>query len=135
MKHFIPILFSVILLSMTMLSCKKISTPNEESRELFGSWEYKYDSGGFSGAGGSTKYNSDSWVEFTERGFFKVYEGSDKKTQKRYRIKMRESIYSSDKRQAIVYLYEDYEIFMIEDDKLYISDNHYDGYTYVFTRK
>lgn len=135
MKQFLIIFLSAALLAMTLQSCKKISTPNEESRELFGSWEYEYDSGGFSGAGGSTRYNSDSWIEFTERGFFKVYAGSDKESQKRYRIKMKESIYSSEEKPAIVYLNGDYEMFTIEDDKLYISDNHYDGYTYTFTRK
>ncbi|WP_159038513.1 hypothetical protein [Brumimicrobium mesophilum] len=134
MKQFLIIFLSASLLAMTS-ACKKISTPNEESRELFGSWEYEYDSGGFSGAGGSTKYNSDSWIEFTERGFFKVYEGSNKESQKKYRIKMKESIYSSEEKPAIVYLNGDYEMFTIEDDKLYISDNHYDGFTYTFSRK
>jgi len=116
-------------------ACKKISTPNDESKKLFGSWSYSHDTGGFTGSGGSTKYNEDSWIEFTERGYFKVYEGSEKESQKRYRIKMKESIYSKEKRQAIVYLNGDYEIFKVEDDKLFISDNHYDGYSYTFSRK
>ncbi|RYM32822.1 hypothetical protein ERX46_12230 [Brumimicrobium glaciale] len=137
MKQFLTLFIASTLLFTISVGCKKISTPNDESRKLFGSWNYHSNSGGFTGAGGSTKYCTGSWIEFTEKGFFRVYEEfkEKKKTQVRYKIEMKESIHSADKRSAIVYKNGSYDTYQIEDNKLYISDDNYDGFLYVFTRK
>ncbi len=120
---------------MITFGCKKISTPTEASKAIFGSWQYKSISGGFSGAGGSSTFNSENWIEFTEKGLFRVYKGSKKECQKRFKIELKESIYDSDLRQAIVYSFGKYETYQIFNDTLYISDEAYDGYTCKYVRK
>ena len=106
-----------------------MATPTEESKALFGSWQYKSNSGGFSGAGENAAFSSENWIEFTEKGVFRQYKGSKKESQKRFKIELKESIYDSDLRPAIVYRNKKYETFQIVVDTLYVSDEIYDGYT------
>lgn len=134
MKQLFTILLSASLLLMLSTACKKIATPNEESKEIFGSWNYISNSGGFAGTGGSTKYEPGSWVEFTEKGFMKYYEGSKKKFQQRFTIELIKSI-NYPNQLIIKYKNDDFEHFKIEGDNLYLSDTSYDGYIYTFTRK
>lgn len=128
-------IYLLIPFLMITFGCKKISTPTEASKAIFGSWQYKSISGGFSGAGGSSTFNSENWIEFTEKGLFRVYKGSKKECQKRFKIELKESIYDSDLRQAIVYSFGKYETYQIFNDTLYISDEAYDGYTCKYVRK
>ena len=125
---------AIAALILSSVGCKKISTPNEESKRLFGSWRYDLSIGGYSGVGGSNRFSADSWVEFTEKGFFKTYAGSKKKDQKRFKLEMKKSIYDVNERPALVYR-SGYETFQISNDTLYLSDEAYDGYTYRFIRK
>ena len=118
-----------------LLSCQKISTPNEDSKRIFGSWNYKWNSGGFSGGGGSTRFSTDSWVEFTEKGFFRIYSGSKKESQKRFKLEMKKSIYTGKETPALVYKGGHHDSYQITNDTLYLSDEAYDGYTYCFIRK
>lgn len=78
MKTRSSILFFLIPAVLFIFGCKKISTPDEDSKLIFGQWEYSYDSGGISGGGGSTTFKDDSWVEFSEKGVYEVHEGSKK---------------------------------------------------------
>lgn len=134
-KSKISTLFLLFVLGLLFLSCKKIETPNEDARELFGEWEYLGNTGGFSGTGGSNRFPTDCWIEFTETGNFKVYEGSKKISSTRFTLHMKKSIYSDDYRPAIITKNGKFETFQIQDGKLYISDETYDGYTYYFERK
>lgn len=115
-------------------SCKKIATPNDESKKIFGKWDYLSNSGGFSGSGGSTRFCNECWVDITEKGYFIVYEGKDKKSKTKFTIQMKESIYDVNSRAALVYKNGDYETFQFSGDTLYLSDENYDGYTYRFVR-
>lgn len=127
-------IISTVVLLMVILGCKKVTFPDGASKEIIGSWEYQYNTGGFSGSGGSNKYKDDNWVEFTDKGYFIVYTGSKKESKKRFKIEMRESIYDLDLRPALVYKIG-YETYQIDNNVLYISDEAYDGYTYVFKKK
>lgn len=135
MKQQLKIAFFILALVLTGVSCKKVTAPNDASKELFGSWNYDGNTGGFTGAGGSNRFSEDAWVEFTESGSFKVYVGSVKQSQKNFTIEFKESIYDVDPRTALVYDDGDYETFQIFNDTLYLSDEMYDGYTYRFIRK
>lgn len=126
-------ILAIIIISFS--SCRKITTPNEESKKIFGSWTYINNSGGFSGMGGSSRFKSDSWVQFTERGFFKTFIGSSKVNQKRFKIEMKESIYDSNQRPALVYFNRTFETYHIFNDTLFINDEAYDGYSYMFIKK
>lgn len=135
MKRIIKTLFIVAIILVSSISCKKISAPNEDAKKIFGQWEYKSNSGGFSGAGGSSRFCNDCWVEFTEKGCFIVYEGDNKTSKKKFKIEMKESIYNANQRPALVYKNGGYETYQIIGDTLLLSDETYDGYSYSFVRK
>lgn len=127
------ILATAALLMIT--GCKKITTPNDGAKAIFGEWQFKSNSGGFSGTGGSTRFSSNNWVKFTEKGNFYVYDGVKKISRTRFKIDMKESIHDAELRSALVYKFSGYETFQIINDTLYISDETYDGYTFQFIRK
>ena len=135
MKQHLKIAFLILALVLTGVSCKKVTAPNEASKELFGSWTYVSNTGGFTGAGGSNRFSEDAWVEFTESGSFKVYVGSVKQSQKDFKLELKESIYDVNPRTALVYDNGEYETYQISNDTLYLSDEMFDGYTYRFIRK
>ncbi len=127
------LLFSVFLL----LACKKIDVPSEDAKKIFGSWEYVSNTGGMSGSGGSYKYVKGQWVEFTDKGKFIVYEGNKKISKFRFKIEMRQSIYGGERPGLLYNIMEQefYESYQVTGDKLIISDEFYDGYSYIFKRK
>jgi hypothetical protein len=128
------LIYILIPMLAILVGCKKIATPTEESKAIFGSWQYKSSDGGFSG-GGSSEFNLENWIEFTEKGVFRVYKGSKKENQKRFKIEWKKSIYDAELRTAIVYRDGSYETYQVVNDTLYISDEAYDGYTYKYVRK
>lgn len=134
MKRSISIFYFLIPIVVITFGCKKISTPTEESKALFGSWQFKNSSGGNSG-GGSTVFNPENWIEFTDNGVYRMYKGSKKECQKRFKIELKESIHDANLRPAIVYRFGKYETYQIFNDTLYISDEMYDGYSYCYVRK
>ncbi|MBU3658658.1 MAG: hypothetical protein FGM14_02210 [Flavobacteriales bacterium] len=128
---------SIIFLLFTsvylIIGCKKISTPDEESKLIFGQWQYLYNSGGFSGVGGSKTFKDDSRVEFSEKGVYKVYEGN--KNVKRFRFKIESNDgYAKYKINFISLGKLDYN-YVIEDNKLILIEDITDGYLYVFEKK
>ena len=127
--------FLIALSLIIVIGCKKISTPNEASKAIFGSWTYVSNSGGYSGSGGSTRFNSGSWVEITDNGWFITHENSGKKSKKRYKIELRESIHASYELPAIVQQSKKYDTYLINNDSLYLLDEAYDGYSYLFVKK
>ncbi|MEY3592661.1 MAG: hypothetical protein RLZZ38_1638, partial [Bacteroidota bacterium] len=52
----------------------------------------------------------------------------------KFKIEMKESIYSLDLSPALVYTNGDYEVYQVVGNELFISDNHYDGYSYCFEK-
>lgn len=128
------IIYILIPVLVILGGCKKISTPTEESKAIFGSWHYLGKTGGFSG-GGSAAVHAENWIMITEKGFFRAYKGSKKESQKRFKIELKQSIYDAKLRPALVYRDGSYETFEVFNDTLYISDEAYDGYTYRYARK
>lgn len=129
-----PLLIAAIIL-IASTSCEKISAPNEYAEKIFGQWDYKSNSGGFSGAGGSSRFSNNNWLEITDKGCFIVHEGTKKKTKKKFKIEMKESIYDTNQRPALVYKNGGHETYQIFGDTLFLSDESYDGYSYLFVRK
>lgn len=127
--HFLAI--SALLL---LTNCRKIEAPNAEAAKIFGQWTYKYNTGGFSGAGGSTRFAEGSTVAFTENGHFNVYLGSNVVSSRNFSLEMKPSIFSQDPRPALVYTNGDYEVYEVNGDELVISENYYDGFSYVFKK-
>lgn len=135
LKRIIKSSFIVAIILASNSSCKKISAPNEDTKKIFGEWDYKSNSVGFSGSGGSNRFANDCWVEITEKGFFIVYEESKKISKKKFKIELKESIYDTNQRPALVYNNGGYETYQIFGDTLLLSDEAYDGYSYCFVKK
>jgi hypothetical protein len=133
MTRFIFHIIAFCFLSL-LSNCKKIDVPNAEAAKIFGHWTYKYNSGGFSGVGGSTRFADGSKVEFTEKGYFNVYLGSSTVSSEKFKIEMKESIYSLDLSPALVYTNGAYEVYQVDGDELVIADNHFDGFSYYFEK-
>jgi hypothetical protein len=133
MKTRSSILFFLIPAVLLTFGCKKISTPDEDSKLIFGQWEYSYDSGGISGSGGSTTFKDDSWVEFSEKGVYEVYEGSKKVERLRFKIEPNDgnAKYKINFSSSGVLDY----YYVIEDNKLILRETGSDGFSYVFIKK
>jgi len=130
-------IFTTLFLSFLFLfsACKKIDVPNEDARKIFGSWEYKSNSGGFSGSGGSNKYSVGQWLEFTDKGVLKVYKGSKKISKLRFKIEVQEGVFNSSVKNSIVYDKGGYDIFQVNNNQLILGDDYADGFIYIFERK
>jgi hypothetical protein len=123
--------FFILLIVIT--GCKKIETPDEDSKQIFGEWNYSYNSGGFSGAGGSTLYNSNSWLEISDKGVFKVYQGSKKVRRLRFKIETNDG---TAKYKLNFYSLNQLDYaYLIEDNQLILIETVSDGFIYVFERK
>jgi hypothetical protein len=132
--NFKKIIFIYLLPVMLLLvACKKIETPDEASKEVFGEWKYKFNSGGFNGSGGSTLYNSNSWLEISDKGVFKVYEGSKKVRKLRFKIETNNGT-ANYKLNFNSLTQMDYA-FLIGDNQLILIETVSDGYVYVFDKK
>lgn len=132
MKKGIKVLFIIFTLLIISAGCKKIATPNENAKKLFGEWKYLYDSGGFTDEG--SRFTPDNSVEYTERGKYTLYKGIEKVIKDRFTIEMKGTTYG-DPKIAIVYKNGGYDTFQVNNDTLYLSEAGYDGYNYVFIKK
>ncbi len=124
----------VLVLSLTT-ACKKISAPDEASKSIFSTWGYQSQSGGFSGFGGGNQFNENSSIKFTEKGIYKVFEGTERKDKRHFKI-----AYNSGNNSLpykVVFKnanHVDYA-YGVHADTLILSENVADGYLFVFVRK
>ncbi|MDX1350567.1 MAG: hypothetical protein R3279_09980 [Putridiphycobacter sp.] len=128
----IKLIFFTLFILITTVSCKKIDTPDAEAKAIFGQWQYNFDSGGFSGGGGSNLFDENSWIEFTEKGYYKVYKGSSKKEKARFTIIKNET--GSFKYIVWVKGHSSYK-YIVDGNKLLLAEDAADGFIYAFTRK
>lgn len=126
-----------ILLSFLFLSagCKKITTPNEDAKKLFGEWQYLHDYGEFEVPSKGSRFSTDNWVEYTERGKYTVHNGGKTVRKKRFTIEMKMTAYNGNSKKAIVYKDGGYDTFQVSNDTLFLGEAGYDGYNYVFVKK
>ncbi len=128
-------LFTILFIVLVTVSCKKINTPTVDSKKLFGTWIYKYSSGGFSG--GTTKVHPENTkFKFTEKGILYVYIDNKKFSKNKYTIELKKTITSTQLHQAIVYSDNSYQTFLfLDENNLLINDEFYDGYNHHFVRE
>lgn len=135
MKRSIKALFFTIAILLLTTGCKKLLTPNEDSKMLFGQWQYKFSYGGYFGIGDGTRFSSNNWVEFTDKGKFIVYNGSKKVRKRHFTIEMNGEDYEGNPRAAIVYKNGKILSFEINNDTLSIEEGGNDTFSYVFVKK
>ena len=124
-----------VLVLVLFSSCKKIETPNEQSKLLFGAWKYISSSGGFSGGGVSEIGFVDKGVEFTNKGQRFDYNNGKKEEGNNYSFETKKSIFSGQDEVMISYKNSFSQSFKISNDTLYLSDEVNDGYNYIYLKR
>ena len=120
---------------MLFISCCKINTPNAESEKLFGKWRFVSSSGGFAGTG-NTSYSSNDLYEYKENGTFSHYQGNQLIDQSSFSLQLGPSITSQTDQLLIQYGTVGYkQSFQISNDTLFLSDEVFDGFQYVFVKQ
>jgi hypothetical protein len=125
------------LLTVLLFSCGKINTPNAESDQIFGTWRFVSSSGGFSGTG-NTSYSSNDLYEYKENGTFSHYEGNQLIDQSSFSLQLGPSIFSQTDQLLIHYGGISPQLsqsFVIHQDTLFLSEEVYDGFQYVFVKQ
>lgn len=125
----------ISLLAVLLFGCGKIDTPNAESEKIFGTWRFVYSSGGFSGAGNSS-YDATDTYEYAENGTFSHRKGGQLIDQMSFSLQLGPSIMSQTDQLLIHYGAGSYkQSFQISNDTLFLSDEVYDGFQYVFVKQ
>ncbi|MEN9968055.1 MAG: hypothetical protein RIR94_225 [Bacteroidota bacterium] len=123
------------LLTVLLFSCGKINTPNAESEKIFGTWRFVSSSGGFSGAGNSS-YDATDTYEYKENGAFSHRKDGQLIDQMSFSLQLGPSITSQTDQLLIHYGVVGYkQSFQINNDTLFLSDEVYDGFQYVFVKQ
>jgi hypothetical protein len=123
------------LIALIIVSCGKINTPNTESEKIFGTWRFVYSSGGVSGAGNSSFDATDTY-EYKENGTFSHRKDGQLIDQMSFSLQLGTSITGQTDQLLIHYGAAGItQSFQIIDDTLYLSDEVYDGFQYVFVKQ
>jgi hypothetical protein len=125
------------LLSVLIFGCGKINTPNTEAEKLFGKWRFVSSSGGFAGTG-NTSYSSNDIYEYKENGTFSHYQGNQLIDQSSFSLHLGPSIFSQTDQLMIHYGGLSPQLsqsFVIDQDTLFLSEEVYDGFQYVFVKQ
>lgn len=123
------------MIALIIVSCGKINTPNTESEKIFGTWRFVYSSGGFSGAGNSS-YDATDTYEYKENGTFSHRKDGQLIDQMSFSLQLGTSFTGQTNQLLIHYGAAGItQSFQIIDDTLYLSDEVYDGFQYVFVKQ
>jgi hypothetical protein len=125
------------LLAVLIFSCGKIDTPNAEAEKLFGKWRFVSSSGGFAGTG-NTSYSSNDVYEYKENGTFSHYQGNQLIDQSSFSLQLGPSIFSQTDQLLVHYGGLSPQLsqsFVIDQDTLFLSEEVYDGFQYVFVKQ
>jgi hypothetical protein len=125
------------LLAVLIFGCGKIDTPNAEAEKLFGKWRFVSSSGGFAGTG-NTSYSSNDVYEYKENGTFSHYQGNQLIDQSSFSLQLGPSIFSQTDQLLVHYGGLSPQLsqsFVIDQDTLFLSEEVYDGFQYVFVKQ
>jgi hypothetical protein len=144
-----PTLMAIAFIAITLIfsSCHKdISLPDESLSKLFGSWEWVETSGGLAGqvvTPASTGYTQS--VEFSSKGIYKIYRNGTLQDKLKFNLSQGNSIFHSGTANFISYenpglgnTDEDYikeSIRFGGEDTLFLNEECWDCYSYVYVRK
>jgi hypothetical protein len=123
------------ILAFLLFGCGKINTPNAEAEKIFGTWRFVHSSGGFSGAGNSS-YDATDTYEYKDNGTFSHRKGGQLIDQMSFSLQLGPSISSQSDELLIQYGVVGYQqSFQISNDTLFLSDEVFDGFQYVFVKQ
>jgi hypothetical protein len=123
------------LLAVLIFSCGKINTPNAEAEKIFGTWRFVYSSGGLWG-GGNASFDATDTYEYKENGTFSHRKDGQLIDQMNFSLQLGTSITGQTDQLMIHYGAGGYrQSFQIQSDTLFLSDEVYDGFQYVFVKQ
>ena len=123
------------LLAVLIFSCGKINTPNAEAEKIFGTWRFVYSSGGLWG-GGNASFDATDTYEYKENGTFSHRKDGQLIDQMNFSLQLGPSISSQTDQLLIQYGTVGFkQSFQISNDTLFLSDEVYDGFQYVFVKQ
>ncbi|HNR85539.1 MAG TPA: hypothetical protein PKN22_06170 [Taishania sp.] len=129
-KHLLLVLVAFILAACS----KEITTPDEQSKLIFGKWSLNHISGGYSGAG--EEVTDVREVEFLSNGKSKWYVNSNIDHKAKFTLKKVNNMFGENQLE-IDYAGDgkiNHTVFELSDHDLVLSENAYDGYTYHYKR-
>jgi len=140
-------IIAIVTFSFFMTTCRKdISVPDPNLEKLFGTWNWVQSSGGIGGQTTTPATASYSQtVEFDKDGIYKICKNG--KQQEKYKFTLTEdtSIHSTVTAYLINYKHTGLfhsnksittqSIMFGGQDSLFLSDEAYDGYNNIYTRK
>jgi hypothetical protein len=122
-------------IALLFVSCGKINTPNAEAEKIFGTWRFVYSSGGLWG-GGNASFDATDTYEYKENGTFSHRKDGQLIDQMNFSLQLGPSITSQTDQLLIQYGTVGYkQSFQISNDTLFLSDEVYDGFQYVFVKQ
>jgi hypothetical protein len=123
---------------LLLASCGKIKTPNQEAKKIFGKWRFVMSSGGFGGSGNSS-YDSTDTYEYKENGKFSHFQGTELVAKQDFNIHLGISDLTQESTLMVKYggLLSQLgkQSYFVQNDTLYLSDEYYDGFQYIFVRQ
>ena len=129
--------YILIILTFISFGCRKdIEFPNENLKNLTGSWSLYSTSGGFNGEIYYTKSTNEYVIEFSNKGIYKRFEGEKKKLKSKYSIYYSTETEFGKDYYAIKIDKESNNqlIIKLSPDTLILSDNANDGYASIFIK-
>jgi hypothetical protein len=121
----------LFVLAVVLLSCESAVEPDSR---LLDSWQWVSSSGGFAGTMETPASTGEEvMIEFTAKKFRKYVNGSLTE-ELGYKVKLEESIYSTEPEEVINYSNGWRQSYLIKDDTLYLSDQCYDCYGYIYVK-
>lgn len=121
----------IIGLLVLLAACNSTVDPD---RQLLDSWQWVSSSGGIAGVIQTPASTGDQVViEFSDKTYEKYVNGSLDEDLG-YRVKMEESIFSTDLEEIITYSNGWRQSYMIRGDTLFLSDECYDCFGHVYVR-
>lgn len=131
--------FKIALITCTLFTvisgCKKLEFPDEDSKEVIGSWRYLesfHIINGESVAG----LNSSNSIDFSSKGVYRLFENETQLEKSKFRFEKRKSI-SGAERMMIIYHTGSSRVqsFDVIGDTLRLYDEFYDGFEFTYIRK
>jgi hypothetical protein len=123
---------------LLLASCGKIKTPNQEAKKIFGKWRFVMSSGGFGGSGNSS-YDSIDTYEYKENGKFSHFRGTELVVKQDFNIHLGISDLTQESTLMVKYggLLSQLgkQSYFVQNDTLFLSDEYYDGFQYIFVRQ
>ena len=137
-------IITLVFSSLFFSACKKeIATPNDQTKLLFGSWEWVGSSGGGWGSPVTATDETRYTLEFKKNGKFTIYQKGKKEGHGKFKFEKRQSIFSGQNEQIIVYsnqtgkaeMHKHQSFRFIDAETLDLSNECYDCHSSRYKRK